>query len=81
MASDIGDLPTPPPALGLQTHDTTPGFYVGAGHLNSDPHTCMTGTLSSPQPLVRAIGKFRAHWKHMETCHMVLTGAFGFPAT
>ena len=43
------DSPSPPPTLGLQLNTTTPGFYMVAWDLNSEPHASMAGTLP-PEP-------------------------------
>lgn len=45
---------SPSSQLWVYRLDITPSFYVGTRDLNSNPHTCMTGTLLthlSPQPL------------------------------
>lgn len=42
-------VPFPTPALGLQTHAATPGFYVCDRDPNADPQACRTSN-SSAQP-------------------------------
>lgn len=40
----------PTPILGLWIQTLCQDFYVSAGDLNSDPHVCMVGILSTEPP-------------------------------